>query len=152
MLAGSEIRPVGRRRLATLRFAVALLSFPGLAFADTLYLKSGISISITKAQENHGQIQYWIGEDVYTVSKSDVLKIEKGDPPAVAVDAGTVTHGAGGVQDLTRRDAAATAPPHDKVALPLLRTPRQDDPYWTDLRNRILVRDTIDDQRLAEIE
>src|SRR5215469_12324899 len=152
MLAGSEIRPVGRPRLATLRFALALVAFSGLAFADTLYLKSGISISITKAQENNGQVQYWIGEDVYTVRKDDVLKIEKGDAPAVAVGAGTVSRGAGGIQDLTRRNAAATSSPHDKVALPLLRTPQQDDPYWTNLRNRILVRDTIDDQRLAEIE
>jgi Tfp pilus assembly protein PilF len=131
---------------------MVLVAFGGLTFADTLYFKSGISIAITKAQEKNGQVQYWIGDDVYTVSKDDVLKIEKGDPPATPVDAGTLTSGPGGIQDLTRRNAAATSPPHDKVTLPLLRTPTQDDPYWINLRNRILVRDTIDDQRLAEIE
>ena len=151
-LAGSGIRPAGRGRLAALRFAVVLLALSELGFADTLYLKSGISISITKAQENHGQLEYWIGDDVYTISKDDVLKIEKGDPPAAPVGAGTVVRGPDGFQDLTRRDPAAPSPAHDKVALPLLRKPQQDDPYWTNLRNRILVRDTIDDQRLAEIE
>lgn len=152
ILAGSEIRPPGRRRLALVRCAVVLLALSDVSFADTLYLKSGISISITKAQETNGQLQYWIGDDVYTISKDDVLKIEKGDPPAAPVDAGTVIRGPEGVQDLTRRDRAATSPPHDKVTLPLLRMPPRDDPYWTNLRSRILVRDTIDDQRLAEIE
>ena len=151
-LPGSEVHPVGCRRLVCLRFLVVLLALSGLTFADTLYLKSGISISITKAQENNGQVQYWIGDDVYTVSKDEVLKIEKGDPPATPGDAGTGIRGTNRIQDLTRRDAAATSPPHDKVALPLLRTPPRDEPYWANLRNRILVRDTLDDQRLAEIE
>src|SRR5262249_5430731 len=109
---GSEVHPVGCRRLAGVRFAVVLLALSGLTFADTLYLKSGISISISKAQESNGQVQYWIGDDVYTVSKDEVLKIEKGDPPATPGDAGTVIHGPNRIQDLTRRDAAATSPPH----------------------------------------
>lgn len=149
--SGSEVPPVGRRKPAVLSFAMVLLALSRVGFADTLYLKSGLSISITKAQEKDGQIQYWIGDDVYTIRKDEVLKIEKGDPPPTAANAGAVTRGPAGIQDLTRRDTAPS-PPHNKVALPLLRTPRQDDPYWTHLCNRILVRDTIDDQRLAEIE
>lgn len=49
-----------------------------ISHADTVYLKSGISISVTKAQEKDGQIEYWVGSTRYTISKDKVLKIEKG--------------------------------------------------------------------------
>ena len=128
-----------------------LFALGALVHADTLYLKSGISISVNKTQEKDGTIQYWIGDDVYSVSKDDVLKIEKGAPPVTPVHPGAAVPGTSGIQDLTRRDSSS-APPHDNLALPLLRAPRQDDPYWRDLRNRIMVRDVLDEQRLAEIE
>ncbi len=115
--------------------------------ADTLYLKSGLSLSVTRAQEKDGQIEYWIGRDRYTISKDRVLKIEKGDAP---VTPSRPTGAPAGVQDLTRRDS--TVSQHDKVSLPLLSGPKQNDAYWAGLRNRILVGDTIDDQHLAEIE
>ena len=56
------------------------------------------------------------------------------------------------IQDLTRRESAASGAQHDRLKLPLPSAPKQNDAYWESLRNRIMVRDTIDDQRLAEIE
>jgi tetratricopeptide (TPR) repeat protein len=120
------------------------------AEAETIYLKSGLSISVTRAQEEDGQILYWVGSDQYSINKNDVLKIEAGDAPvSKAGFAGSVTSGAG-VQDLTRYDSSSG--PHDKVKLQVPVGPKQNDAYWAGLRNRIMVRDTIDDQRLAEIE
>ena len=115
--------------------------------ADTVYLKSGISISVTKAQEKDGQIEYWVGSTRYTISKDKVLKIEKGDAP-VTPTRGVFT----GVQDLTRRDSMPSASQHDKVTLPHLSGPKQNEAYWMELRNRILAGETIDNQHLAEIE
>jgi tetratricopeptide (TPR) repeat protein len=115
--------------------------------ADTVYLKSGISISVTKAHENDGQVEYWVGSTRYTISKDRVLKIEKGDAP-VTPTTGTFT----GVQDLTRRDSTPSAAQHDKVSLPHLSGPNQNDAYWIELRNRIVTGETIDSLRLAEIE
>ncbi|HEX9111126.1 MAG TPA: tetratricopeptide repeat protein, partial [Terriglobales bacterium] len=115
--------------------------------ADTVYLKSGISISVTKAQEKDGQVEYWVGSTRYTISKDRVLKIEKGDAP-VTPTTGTFT----GVQDLTRRDPTPSAAQHDKVSLPHLTGPKQNDAYWMELRNRIMAGETIDNLRLAEIE
>ena len=94
-LAASEIRPVRAGDLQSFG-AVVLLAWSGLTFADTLYLKSGISVSITKAQEKNGQVQYWIGDDVYTVIKDDAPKIEKEDPPATPVAAQVCTPAASG--------------------------------------------------------
>lgn len=130
--------------------AVACASLP--LSADTLYLKSGISISVSKAQEKDGKILYWVGGDQYSVNKDEVLKIEKGDPATGDARSAGFTGTPTGVQDLTRRDSGSSVSQHDKVQLPLLRMPKQDDAYWTNLRNRITVRDAIDDQRLAEIE
>jgi hypothetical protein len=115
--------------------------------ADTVYLKSGISISVTKAQEKDGQIEYWVGSTRYTISKDRVLKIEKGDTP-VTPTRGVFT----GVQDLTRRDSMPSASQHDKVTLPHLSGPKQNEAYWMELRNRITAGETIDNQHLAEIE
>ena len=115
--------------------------------ADTVYLKSGISLSVTKAQEKDGQIEYWVGSTRYTMSKDRVLKIEKGDAP-VTPTRGVFT----GVQDLTRRDPTPAAAQHDKVSLPHLSGPKQNEAYWMELRNRIMTGETIDNLRLAEIE
>jgi tetratricopeptide (TPR) repeat protein len=115
--------------------------------ADTLYLKSGISISVTKAQEKDGQIEYWIANTRYTISKDRVLKIEKGDAP-VTRPTGTFH----GVQDLTRRDSTPSTTQHDKVNLPHLNGPNRNDTYWVELRNLIMPGETIDNLRLAEIE
>ena len=147
----------GRFSFRIRRLIRPLIILPLIAFvaapvsADTLYLKSGISISVRKAAEKDGKVLYWVGNDQYSVNKDEVLKIEKGDPPAAARSGG-FTGAAVGVQDLTRRDSGSSVSQHDKVQLPLLRIPKQDDAYWTKLRDRITVRDSIDDLRLAEIE
>lgn len=128
--------------------AIGILLLIHSAAADTIYLKSGISISVTRTQEKDGQIVYWVGGDQYSIDKDAVLRIEAGDAP---VSKGSFTGSTASVQDLTRRDSSS-GPQHDKVKLSLPTGPRQTDSYWTGLRNRIMVRDTIDDQRLAEIE
>jgi Tfp pilus assembly protein PilF len=123
-----------------------------MGHADTIYLKSGISISARKAEEKNGQILYWVGDDQYSVAKDDVLKIEAGDATVTATRSAIPSNGSS-VQDLTRRESSqSSAPQHDKLKLPVPKGPRQDDSYWTGLRNKITVRDTIDDVRLAEIE
>jgi len=127
-------------------FSVSLLSS---SRADTIYLKSGITLSVTKAQETDGQIEYWIAHDRYTIPKEKVLKIEKGN---IVVSVPPATGAGIGVQDLTRRDAATPSSQHDKVSLPLPNGPKQDDAYWSQIRERIMVRDTINDQHLAEIQ
>src|SRR5260370_40225454 len=53
---------------------------------------------------------------------------------------------------LPRGEPATAATQHDRLKLPLPTGPQQNDAYWKGLRNRIMVRDAIDDQRLAEIE
>lgn len=138
--------------------AICLISLtPALAHADTIYLKSGMYIVVTKTEEKDGQIKYWVGEDQYEVSKNDVLKIEPGSGPAPSAHSAVSipTNGAPpAIQDLTRREPgpSATSPQHDKLRLPLPTGPKQNEAYWSGIRSRIMVRDTIDDIRLAEIE
>ena len=120
--------------------------------ADTLYLKSGLSISVTRTQEKDGEVQYWVGGDQYSIPKGEVLRIEAGDAAVTPPSSPSSFAGAPAVHDLTRRADAPAAMHHDKLKVPLPAGPSQNDAYWTSLRNRIMVRDTIDDQRLAEIE
>ena len=123
------------------------------AYADTVYLKNGVSISVTKAQEKDGEVQYWVGGDQYTIPRAEVLKIEAGDAPVTPPPpSGKIVSDWPAIQDLTRREPASGASGHEKLNVPLPSGPKQNDAYWTGLRNRIMVRDTIDDQRLAEIE
>jgi tetratricopeptide (TPR) repeat protein len=136
-----------------LLIVIALFLCTPAALADTIYLKSGISISVRKTEEKDGQVEYWVGDDEYSVPKSDVLKIESGDAPVTASQPAMATSGAPAMQDLTRREPSqTTASQHEKVKLSLPAGPRQNDSYWSGLRSRIMVRDTIDDIRLAEIE
>ena len=112
--------------------------------AETIYLKSGLSISVTRTQEQNGEILYWIGGDQYTISKDSVLKIEAGDAPVAKGSYGGSYRAGSGVQDLTRRDSPSS-PTQGKVKIQAPAGPKQNDAYWTGLRNRIMVRDTIDD-------
>jgi tetratricopeptide (TPR) repeat protein len=131
--------------------AICVLSLaPTIAHADTIYLKNGMYIVVKKTEEKDGRIEYWIGDTKYSIAKSAVDKVEPGDSPAVNPrSAGTWT-----VQDLTRRESASSAgaTKHDKLQLPTPAGPKQSETYWAALRNRIMVRDSIDDMRLAEIE
>ncbi len=144
------MRYYGVSRSATLTQSALIILLCAIALtsssAETIYLKSGFSIRVTRAEEEDGKIEYWIGHDHYSISKDRVLKIEKGEAPVTPPAPAT------GVQDLTRRDSGLPASQHDKLSLPRLSSPSQNDPYWQQIRNRILVRDAIDDQRLAEIE
>lgn len=137
---------------AALAVSLPILILTTLASADTLYLKNGMSISVTRAQEKDGQVEYWVGDDEYSIDKSEVLKVEHGDPPVTNLHTPVPSIGAPAVQDLTRREPSGPAAQHDRLKLPLPTGPKQNDAYWDGLRNRIMVRDTIDDQRLAEIE
>ena len=130
---------------------LGMICFPDVSSAETIYLKSGISISVTRTQEEDSQILYWVGEDQYSISKDAVARIEAGDAPVSrSAHAGSSISGSG-VQDLTRRDPPNSAT-HDKVKIQPPAGPKQNDAYWIGLRNRIMIADIIDDQRLAEIE
>jgi len=122
--------------------------------ADTIYFKNGMYMVVSKTAEKDGQIEYWVGGTKYSVAKSLVLKVEPGDGPAINSRSAVPRNGAPpGVIDLTRRDAAASpATKHDKLQLPLPTGPKQDEQYWASLRNRVMVGDSMDNMRLAEIE
>ena len=138
-----------------LLIVVGLFVYTPATLADTIYLKSGISITVRKTEEKDGQIEYWVGDDQYSVPKSDVLKIEAGDAPVTASHSSTPmpSNSTPAIIDLTRREPTQTgASQHEKLQLPLPSGPKQNDSYWSGLRERIMVRDTIDDIRLAEIE
>lgn len=130
---------------------LAMICFPDASSAETIYLKSGISISVTRTQEKDGQILYWVGDDQYSVSKDAVARIEAGEAP-VSKAGFSVPISGSGVQDLTRRESPNSSAIHDKVKIPAPAGPKETDAYWTGLRNRIITADAIDDQRLAEIE
>src|SRR5260370_16543818 len=63
--------------------ALLFLLVATIARGDTLYLKSGMSITVTKAQEKDGKIEYWVGEDEYSIDKSEVVKIENCNAPSI---------------------------------------------------------------------
>lgn len=129
---------------------LAMAFSPVLSSAETIYLKSGISISVTRTQEKDGQVLYWVGGDQYSISKDAVARIEAGDAP-VSRGGYVGSISGSGVQDLTRRESP-NFPTHDKVNIQSPAGPKQNDAYWTGLRKRIMTADTIDDQHLAEIE
>ena len=145
------------RLLLAVRTMFVLLLFLGFLRylnAETIYLKSGMYIVVTKTEQKADTLKYWVGEDEYQVAKSDVLKIEPGNGPAPDPRAPRPTIGTpGAVQDLTRHDGIANRNSNrDKVKVPLLSGPNQNEARWSKLRDRFMVRDTIDDTRLAEIE
>src|SRR5882672_6507003 len=124
----------------SLLIACALLVVACLASADTLYLKNGMYIVVTKATEKDGEIEYWVGSTKYTISKDLVAKIEPGNGPSTNTHSATAMHrGAPAVQDLSRRDANASTgtASHDKLQLPAPGGPKQHEPYWDSLRTRI---------------
>src|SRR5262249_29078136 len=48
------------------------------AWADTIVLKSGARISVDAVQEHDGRVEYWVGENTFTLPKSIVARIESG--------------------------------------------------------------------------
>src|ERR1043166_10101921 len=94
-------------------FLFVLVGFAKSSAAETIYLKSGVSISVTRTQEQNGQILYWIGGDQYTISKDSVLKIEAVDAPVSKGSYAGSYRAGSSIQDLTRRDTPSSAP-HDR--------------------------------------
>jgi len=102
---------------------------------------------VRKVEERDGQIAYWVAGTRYTIPKSAVLKIEQGDGPAPQPITGTTS-----VQDIAHREAPIARGNQEKIQLPLLAGPKQDDPYWGALRDRVLQDNRADARRLSEIE
>lgn len=131
--------------------ATVLFLLVNVTRADSIYFKNGMYMVVRKTEDKGTQIDYWIGSTKYTVGKNLVLRIEAGNGPAVTTRSAPTNSAL--PTDLTHRDApASSATQHEKLQLPLLKGPKQEDAYWTGLRNRIMVGDGIDDMRLAEIE
>jgi len=131
--------------------ACMILAAPAIAPADTLYLKNGMYIVVTRATEKDGQVEYWVGGTKYAISKTLVTKIEPGNGPPTSIH--SANRAAPVIQDLSHRQSdfnpAAT---HDKLQMPIPVGPKQNEPYWTALRNRILQGDRVNQMKLAEIE
>ena len=62
--------------------ACIILGVTEAASADTLYLKNGMYIVVTRATEKDGQVEYWVGSTKYTISKTLVTRIEPGNGPS----------------------------------------------------------------------
>ena len=134
--------------------AYTLVATAAFSPADTLYLKNGMYIVVTRATEKNGQIEYWVGSTKYSIAKAFVTRIEPGNGPSKNVHSAPVNGAPPEVQDLSRResDPGARTPSHDKLQLPVPGGPKQNEPYWAALRNRILQGDRVNDMKLAEIE
>jgi tetratricopeptide (TPR) repeat protein len=132
--------------------ACTILAVATIAPADTLYLKNGMYIVVTRATEKDGQIEYWVGSTKYTISKTLVTRIESGNRPST--NTLSSNHAAPAIQDLSHRDSAPTTANtgHDTLRMPLPGGPKQNEPYWTALRGRILQGDRVNQMKLAEIE
>lgn len=57
------------------------------AGADTIVLKNGDRVFADTVQESNGRVQYWIGENTFTIPKSIVARIEAGPPPPASAAA-----------------------------------------------------------------
>jgi tetratricopeptide (TPR) repeat protein len=135
--------------------ACMILAVTAIASGDTLYLKNGMYIVVTKATEKEGRIEYWVGSTKYTISKDLVAKIESGNRPSPSIHSATpMNRSAPGVRDLSHRDSDPTTASagHDKLRMPLPGGPKQNEPYWTALRSRILQGERVSEVKLAEIE
>jgi tetratricopeptide (TPR) repeat protein len=132
--------------------ACMILAATAIAPADTLYLKNGMYIVVTKATEKDGQIEYWVGTTKYTISKTLVTKIERGDSPSTNI--ASANRASPAIQDLSHRDPDPVTANvgHDKLRMPVPGGPKQNEPYWIALRGRILQGDRISEMKLAEIE
>jgi tetratricopeptide (TPR) repeat protein len=142
-------------RIRSLLVAYTLVVVASVAPADTLYLKNGMYIVVTRATEKDGRVDYWIGSTQYTISKTLVVKIEPGNGPVTNIHSATPARaGVPAVQDLSRRehDPNATTTSHDKLQLPIPSERKQLEPYWAALRTRILQGDRVSEMKLAEIE
>ena len=132
--------------------ACIILAITVIASADTLYLRNGMYIVVTRATEKDGQIEYWVGSTKYTISKTLVTRIGPDNGPSTNLN--SAKHAAAAIQDLSHRDSAPNTANdgHDKLRMPVPGGPKQKEPYWTALRSRILQGDQVNEMKLAEIE
>src|SRR5216684_232661 len=110
---------------------------------------------VTKATEKYAQIEYREGTTKYTISKNLFARIESVNGPSTSIHSATPMNGrAPEVRDLTLREAGPDTgtPSHDKLQLPVPGGPKQHEPYWAALRNRIMQGDRVNEMKLAEIE
>jgi tetratricopeptide (TPR) repeat protein len=147
MFAPMQSRPKLTLIIAVCVFASAAES----VIAETIYLKNGMYIVARNVTEKDGRIEYWIAGSKYSISKNSVVKIDAGNGPTPQPSPNL---GAPAVEDLTRHSASAGAvrQEQDRVQLPMLTGPKQDDPYWTALRGRISQGGNIDRAKLTEVE
>jgi tetratricopeptide (TPR) repeat protein len=130
--------------------ACIILAFTTIASADTLYLKNGMYIVVTRATEKDGQVEYWVGSTKYTISKTLVTRIGPDNGPSTNLN--SADHSGLSIQDLSHQDSAPNNARHDKLRMPVPGGPKQNQPYWTALRSRILQGDRVNEMKLAEIE
>jgi hypothetical protein len=122
---------------------------PPAVRAETIYLKNGMYIVARQVAEKDGRIEYWIAGSKYSLPKSSVEKVEAGNPAIPSASR------APAVENLTQRGASSSPrsrEQHNQYQLPLPLGPKQDAPYWSALRNRIVRGDDVDRVRLAEVE
>ena len=65
-------RPIVKAAFAFF-LVITLLLVSGSTVADTVYLKNGMYVVVTKTEEKNGILKYWIGDDEYEGPKPDVL-------------------------------------------------------------------------------
>jgi tetratricopeptide (TPR) repeat protein len=78
------------------------------AGADTIVLKNGDRIAVDSVQEHNGQVEYWVGDNTFTLPKSVVVKIEAGpvvrpSQPAPEMEAPQVRAQMSGTEPLLAR-------------------------------------------------
>jgi tetratricopeptide (TPR) repeat protein len=129
-----------------------ILAVTAIASADTLYLKNGMYIVVTKATEKGGQVEYWVGSTKYTISKTLVFRVGPDNGPSTNLH--TPNQAAPAIQDLSHRDSApaTTNTGRDKLRMPVPGGPKSNEPYWIALRSRILQGDRVNEMKLAEVE
>jgi len=63
---------------------IGMVLFAAAANADSIRLKNGNTILADEVRENHGKVEYSIGDDTYAIPKSLVEAIETGGSPATS--------------------------------------------------------------------
>ena len=118
--------------------ACVILAVTAIASADTLYLKNGMYIVVTKAAEKDGQVEYWVGSTKYTISKTLVTRVGPDNEPSTNLH--SPNQAAPAIQDLSHRDSApaTTNAGRDKLRMPVPGGPKPNEPYWIALRSHIL--------------
>ena len=78
------------------------------ACADTITLKNGDRITADAVHEHDGKVEYWVGDNTFTIPKSIVVKIETGPvvraaPPPAEIEAPPVRAQVAGTEPLLSR-------------------------------------------------